>query len=526
MNRPYFDFHVHPLIKPFGHACKRLLKYNKHLDPQNFSREWLEANHPSILKDFFDPRSKASLWNDKRPCRLLNKLFGELAFAKFSQSNLTAAKEGNSRVVSLSLYPIEKEFLSKSFDQKLTGIPLLKNIVTGISDARIKYIQGPDYRYFDDTVAQYEYLKTSAELSRRTKQEFFLASTYSEIEKLLQEHPTAIIGFISIEGANVFYPTKEVRKEDITQVLKNIETVKNWEHPPLMVSLAHHFYNGFVSHEESLVKMVKNLGNIDQSKGCNEELSAIPGFHYYTVEGISVIDKLLDNSCGRRILIDLKHIDCRGRKEYYQHIKKHYNNEVPVVFSHAAVGVETEEGWFNNWTINLNNDDIKAVWETCGLIGLELDQRLLGFDEYIDYCKENDLKIRRHDPHFNAALIWNAAKYIANESAGLLHNTPGEERTNAWSSICIGSDFDGLINPVNGYSTLRYFKELEKQLITYAREFLNEPSRLLHRYSPSSAEELIANIMTNNGMQFLKRNYQKTQTQANTTFFTLKPVLS
>lgn len=431
MNKPYFDFHVHPLIKPFGHACKRLLKYNKHLDPKFFSCEWLEANHPSILRDFLDPRSKASLWNDKRPCRILNKLFGELAFAKFSQSNLTAAREGNSRVVSLSLYPIEKEFLSQSFDQKLTGIPLFKNFVTAVSDARIKYIQGPDYRYFDDTVAQYEYLKTSAELSRGTKQEFFLASTYSEIEMLLQQHPSALIGFISIEGANVFYPTKEVRKEHINQVLINIETVKNWEHPPLMISLAHHFYNGFVSHEESLVKMVRNLGNIDQSKGCNEELSPIPGFHYYTAEGISVIDKLLDNSCGRRILIDLKHIDYRGRCEYYQYIKKNYNNEVPVVFSHAAVGAETEEGWFNTWTINLNNDDIKAVWETRGLIGLELDQRLLGFNEYVTYCKDNDLRIRRQDPHFNAALIWNAAKYIANECAGILHNTNGEKRTNA-----------------------------------------------------------------------------------------------
>lgn len=102
-----------------------------------------------------------------------------------------------------------------------------------------------------------------------------------------------------------------------------------------------------------------------------------------------------------------------------------------MVFSHAAVGAETEEGWFNTWTINLNNDDIKAVWETRGLIGLELDQRLLGFNEYVTYCKDNDLRIRRQDPHFNAALIWNAAKYIANECAGILHNTNGEKRTNA-----------------------------------------------------------------------------------------------
>lgn len=526
MNRPYFDFHVHPLIKPFGHACKKLLKSHKNLKPVYFTREYLESKHPQILKDFFNTRSKASLWNDNRPCRILNKLIGELAFAKFSQSNLTAAKDANARVVSLSLYPIEKEFLTKSLDQKISGIPLFKNIVTGISDARIKYIQGPDYRYFDDTMAQYEYLKTSAELSLGTDRELILVSCFEEIEQNLNKNPGAIIGFLSIEGANVFYPTKEVRKEDIDQVLQNIEVVKNWEYPPLMVSLAHHFYNGFVSHEESLVKLVRNLGNIDQSRGCNKELSFIPGFLYYTAEGIRVIDKLLDTSCGRRILIDMKHTDFRGRKEYYTHIRKNYNNQVPVVFSHAAVGVETEEKWFNTWTINLNNDDIKAVWETRGLIGLELDQRLLGFDAYIKYCKDQNIKIRRQSPEFNAALIWNAAKYIANECAGILHNTPGEERTNAWSCISIGSDFDGLINPVNGYPTLRYFKRLEDELTKYAKDFLNEPSRLLHKYSPASATELVEGLMTTNGLQFLKTNFRKTEHPANNCYLTPKPVLS
>jgi hypothetical protein len=526
MSKLYFDFHVHPLIKPFGHACKKILRHQTQLKPKYFTRKWLEKNHPSILKDFFNPGSKASLWNDKRPRRLLNRLFGELAFAKFSQSNLTAAKKGNCHIASISLYPIEKEFLSRSCDQKITGIPLFKNIVTGISNARIKYIQGPEYRYFEDTCAQYEYLKTSAELSRGTDREFILAADFSAIEKAHRKNPGAVIGFLSIEGANVFYPTKEVRTEDIDQVLENIEIVKNWEHVPLMVSLAHHFYNGFVSHEESLVKLVRNLGNIDQSRGCNEELSFIPGFRYFTAEGMRVINKLLDISCGRRILIDIKHIDYRGRKEYYHFIKEKYKNQVPVVFSHAAVGEETEEKIFNPWTINLNIDDIQAVWETKGLIGLELDQRILGFDEYLRYCKKHEIEIKRKSPEFNAALVWNAARFIANECAGIMHSSQDEKRTNAWGCISIGSDFDGLINPINGYPTLRYFDELEKQLIKLAKDFLNEPPRLLHRYSPASAEELVEGIMTTHGLQFLKTNYQNQNIPNSTSYLTPKPILS
>jgi hypothetical protein len=190
------------------------------------------------------------------------------------------------------------------------------------------------------------------------------------------------------------------------------------------------------------------------------------------------------------------------------------------------VGEVTDEEWFNPWTINLNNDDIKAVWETKGLIGLELDQRLLGFNEYLRYCKKYDLEIKRKSPEFNAALVWNAARYIANECAGIIHSTKNEKHTNAWSCISIGSDFDGLINPVNGYPTLRYFQELEKQLIKLAKSFLSEPPILLHKYSPSSAEELIEGIMTTHGLQFLKTNYQKHLIPDKTSYFTPKPVLS
>lgn len=507
MTKTYFDFHVHPLIKPFGHACKHLLKYYDRLRPEYFNYEWLAVHHPDILKNFFNAGSKTSLWNDKRPNRFFNRLFGELAFAKYSQSNLTAAESGDCRVIAISLYPIEKEFLTKSFDQNFFKVPFFKNLVTRISVARIKYIQSDEYRYFEDTEAQYEYLKSSATPPVKGEKRLVLAGSYAEIERSLEELPEAIVAFLSIEGANVFYPSKDILKSDIENVLENIRKVKNWEHPPLMISPAHHFYNGFVSHEKSLVQMVKWLGNIDQSKGCNTKLSDIPGFNYYTEEGLRIIDLLLDDTAGRRILIDLKHTDFRGRNEYYHHISSRYNNQVPVVFSHAAVGAPVPQKWFNSWTLNLNDEDIDAVWKTNGLIGLEFDQRILGFKEYIRYCRENKFRVRRTSPLFNAALVWNSARYIAERNAVLTDNNPEDERLNAWSSICVGSDFDGLINPINGYPTLRYLRRLKEALMIYADRFLKEPPCLLHKYSPQKSEPLVDAIMRANGMLFLKNNF-------------------
>ncbi|HKK68999.1 MAG TPA: hypothetical protein VJ946_12340, partial [Bacteroidales bacterium] len=197
----------------------------------------------------------------------------------------------------------------------------------------------------------------------------------------------------------------------------------------------------------------------------------------------------------------------RGRKEYYEFIEDNYNNEVPVVFSHAAVGVATDEGWFNPWTISLNNDDLRAVWKTSGLIGLELDQRLLGFDRYVKYCRKNKIKVRKTDPDFNAAMVWNAARFIAQQCAHFIQEESVPPGIDAWRCISLGSDFDGLINPINGYPTLRYYNRLKEALIKYANEFLEEPEGLLHHYSPGDAENLVDGIMRANGMNFLKTHF-------------------
>ncbi|TAJ11589.1 hypothetical protein DMA11_16160 [Marinilabiliaceae bacterium JC017] len=506
MKKIFFDFHVHPTIKPFGHACKQVLKKKLPITKDTFSYEYLKEHQPKILDQLLNPRKKCSMWREDNPSRLLNPHFAELAFAKYSQSNFTAAEESGSRVLCVSLYPIEKEFLLATCDQKVTGLPLAKNLVTGVTSARIKYIQSDRYKYFANVEAEYEYLKTSSQEPSSKGQKFHIAGSYAEVDAILKKEPNAIVIIITIEGANVLYPTKEIRKEDIGAVLANIQAMKNWEHPPFFITLAHHFYNGFVSHEKSLVSLVTTLGKMNQKPHMNQPVSAIHDLEYFTEEGLQVIDAMLDDTNGKRILIDVKHIDYRGRKQYYALLEEKYNNQVPVIVSHGAIGAKVEGDIFNDWTLNLNDDDIAAVWKTNGLIGIELDQRVLGFDKLLKYKKRKKEHPKRLSPEFNSELVWNAMHYIAGKCADIIEEK-GLQGADPWSVLTIGSDYDGLINPINKYPTLVSYPLLKEHLVKHARKFKASGDSVLHKHTRQTPEELVDQIMHENGLNFLKKNF-------------------
>src|SRR5690606_10738749 len=120
------------------------------------------------------------------------------------------------------------------------------------------------------------------------------------------------------------------------------------------------------------------------------------------------LDDDLEPRGGRRILIDVKHMSARARKEYYEAIVRPYNanyehwsadkqaryGRLPVLFSHAAyAGADTLDTLiekadrehdhyhvppFYAWNINLCDEDIREVHASGGLIGLCFDQRICG----------------------------------------------------------------------------------------------------------------------------------------------------
>ena len=73
-----------------------------------------------------------------------------------------------------------------------------------------------------------------------------IVNSYNEIEIIkAEEEQDGIISIcviLTIEGMHVLN-TGLSSDPDRQEVLQNLKTLKNWEHPPLFVTMAHHFWN-------------------------------------------------------------------------------------------------------------------------------------------------------------------------------------------------------------------------------------------------------------------------------------------
>ena len=137
---------------------------------------------------------------------------------------------------------------------------------------------------------------------------------------------------------------------------------------------------------------------------------------------------------------------------------------------------------FNPSSINLYDEDIRAILASGGMIGLSLDKRILGYSNFeehpqTDFPTEHEYVSVREagwfipeqgGPVIGAALedgrciTWdeieeggittpNAAfQHLCHFMAHLLHliSVAGDDAAAALKQVCIGSDFDGIINPV------------------------------------------------------------------------------
>jgi microsomal dipeptidase-like Zn-dependent dipeptidase len=375
---------------------------------------------------------------------------------KASQCNLEELVTGNVRVINISLYPIEKGFLHlRNLPKFLIGgnrIDIMQEVITGYDLKKIAYLR-KTYNYYDDLLEEYEYIKKSQGKSPDGKHTFVIANNYKELQAALEKKNT-IVGIMSIEGAHVFgtgSPDVEKLNEEDHKLLltKHIQKVKKWEHPPLTINLAHHFWNQLCGHSTSFKPPINSL--ITQNKGKDKGITSL-GWH--------VIRELLSKENGKRILIDTKHMSVAARKEYYAFIQN-YNfvnpsDRIPVICSHTAVNgfqtldssikqndvaAKTKNHRFYRWSINTSNEEIQLIHESQGLIGLMLDKGNLGGVATVQ--KISAIADKEKQKQEFCKLFWDNAFQIV--------RAVGEK--SGWDIISLGSDFDGSITHLDPYET-------------------------------------------------------------------------
>jgi len=79
----------------------------------------------------------------------------------------------------------------------------------------------------------------------------------------------------------------------------------------------------------------------------------------------------------------------------------------------------------------------------------------------------------------------------------------------AWGIQSLGSDYDGMINPINGFWTAEDYPTLAdyllKQAFNYRVQFPGNLTQARNRIDP---EEIVDRVMGNNAYNFLQRYYR------------------
>ncbi len=477
----YVDLHCHPSLKPFGKSF-------------NYEPPGIQGKRRS---------SKRSLWYYDPPSvfdKLLNYATG---LTKFSQSNFTSLANGTVGIVCVSLYPLEKWFVRNKMKNELI-LDLASNFALGIGDKRIDYIQGIKdyYRDLEDQYAFYQQLDGKIIRLPQGKFRYKLVRNYQEIKALQKEAEKergvqTICVVVTIEGLHVLN-TGLRKPHDEQEVMNNLEKIRDWQFRPFFITFAHHFWNHLCGHAESLTGIIRKYA--DQSEGMSQ------GF---TPLGLKVLRRMLNNEDGKRILVDIKHMSPKARREYYQLLDSEdpLFKDIPIIVSHGACnGLKSEQeqivvfpetgNKLNPVSINFYDDEILRIAQSGGIIGLQLDERRIVNPKTLKDTKKSFK--RSKIMHYRSALLWNQIEHIATllDANGYF----------AWDCMGIGSDFDGIIDSLNGFWTATELPFLADFLERHAYNYMQHP-KLTRPENLIAPDEIVARIMGRNAQDFLKRNF-------------------
>ena len=478
MNR-FFDFHLHPSFKPY-----------------------LSSPEPSRRVDCWE---------------YLESPIGIIR----SQSCLDQMEKGQIGVAVSAIYAMERPMTS-SF--------LIEHLAPKLTVLHDEMLDHPCYsNYMEYIREEIEHLKKSQGANGRT---FNIINSIDEAEEGKMNLILALEGGHALEQFN-------------TDVVDNLRLLKQGADRFLYLTFVHMTQYPLACHAYGM-KLIK--GN-NQFK---------PNGFGITGLGKEVIDVAYDESQGRRILIDVKYMSVVARHKFYQYRKEKGYDKIPIVATHMGftgisksreaiikqfkkpakrsgnfieVNYERPKGigkglfnktFFNPWSINLFDEDITEILDSGGLIGLSLDQRIMGSQEvqgeffsaqefnyilsgYKDETHEEPVAAGELSDEEERDRELNERKHLRHLCNNILHAVKiGGGR--AWKQLCMGSDFDGLIDPLNNCTSAEEYPKLERGLIEELPTMMKEDKT--HDYDETDIAGKVRGIMYDNAIDFLKKHFR------------------
>jgi hypothetical protein len=469
MTTPVADIHLHPTMKPYGHSF-----------------------YPN--ENITDLRSSACIWHPDPPSELAELEENVLGFPPYRECDFTTMVSGRINVAVAALYPVETGFVNPTIFKPESKA--LMDMITLFGRERIEDLQSAGFNYYHDVNQEYNYLKA---LNGRVPINGVHQYEMIADGKALVTPSTNIRVLVSIEGAHAFCNGTRVEDDgNWTGLSQRIEAVKNWDFPPFFITFCHHFYNGLASHAQSLFIKVLGKPLLDQTHMMDQPVS---GSNYITPRGYEVIDQLYSTKNGKRILIDIKHMAKNTRAEFYAYRKTKQYDIIPLISSHSGLFD------FYGENINLNVDDIKTIFLSKGLIGIELDQRIIGYNQQQGKNRfwnwfAGIFRSRKSNDMLWAEYFWKNIIAIAEQCYDLNPNA------DPWKIICLGSDFDGIINPLNKFRTSAHLQALAESLLKYLTTYwLSNNNKIPVNHLGIDAHSVVYHIMYKNACDFIEINY-------------------
>lgn len=422
--------------------------------------------------------------------------------------------------------------LEYAFAENISGfLRSFSNANLPINWALIDRVKNKKTSYFELFKEEINYYQTNKELLANTYKIKFL-SRKSKEKYNLDEAGTTFLAF-SAEGGHNFSEAQIRDNSQPTHPSENYLQIQNDKNNIDLFSI--NLVHLSEIPEQILAGFSQGLNSTAQMAFNSMDFIPKAGFGISEL-GKSFVKTVLTNDLPT--LIDLKHMSVYTRYQYYQFREELIANHpkvarLPMISSHTGFTFQCLETFLNTkkynpsvryengqtiteiqaenvkigktnfllnnqlygnpWTINLFDEEIIEIMESGGMMGISLDQRILGAAkgsldgvrgkyfkdaeaipilEWRKWFKEGHLDIESLE--ITEVKTDREIRHIYLLCCHIIHvvrlgykhlNWVGEK--SPWDHICIGSDYDGLINPINGYDNVSYIGNLRQDLKKY-----------------------------------------------------------
>lgn len=549
MPTTFADLHCHPTMYPFNRMRNRP---NMEADPDMF--------HP---------------WR-MLPSNLRHMERGYRA-ASYTQSSFAQLTRGNVRLVFAALSPIERGFFGVGPDGQrhpfvlealriLTGATIVKSGVDLVRRGRkqamqeitkilrndgplrvlldslyvrhpsnrIRYILSEEYDYWHELHREYEFLcslsgqrqdasvpsmRDGGFVEEMVNGCYHVVPDRDQLERIIERKAGEIAVVTSIEGGHVFSIGPDHKPVEPELMIERIGELRALSRPIFFITLAHHFDNGVCGHCRSIPDAGRLV--IDQEARLGQGLERQGDLGIRVIRELLDLDDDLTDRGGRRILIDIKHMSARSRKEYYAKVLRPYNArwearqngdgnghrpKIPIVASHVAYsGIQTLDEMIANeehendhwhvgpyyaWSINLSDEDVRMAHDSEGLIGLIFDRRVVGVGPGEQVPDE----------------LW--PRVLMQQIFGIVDVIFRDDRLDAaakrtiWDRLCIGTDFDGVMHPVPLYPTVLEFDRFAGHVADALSQYRH--TRMIDEIG---IDEIVEKTSWRNAYEFTRRHF-------------------